>query len=297
LDKRIARLVMLLILMEGCAVLPEVRTSQVVGVYPARDGSYTELKAGIVQAYGGKTPQAWGEALSGVRTTLDTDQPVMALTFDACGGGYDAELIRFLKHEQVPATLFMNGRWIDSHWEVVPEICANPLFEIENHGRMHKPCSVSGRAAYGIRGTAGVAELVDEVEINARMIEALTGRKPCFYRPGTAYCDEIGVQVVQKLGYEVAGYNVLGDAGATYTCDQVREALLMAPPGAIVLLHMNHPESGTREGVMQAIPLLRQRGVRFVRLGEYLQQPHPEAAVARHSAPKRDAGAIIAPGS
>jgi len=282
-------MVMLIMFLGGCAALPNACPVQDIRQKQARDDSYEALKADIVQVYGGRVPREWGEALFGVRTGLATDQPVMALTFDACGGvfgsGYDVELINFLKREQVPATLFMNGRWIDCHWEDLRELSGNPLFEIENHGRMHKPCSITGRAAYGIPGTAGVADLVDEVEINARMITALTGRKPCFYRPGTAYCDEIGVQVVQKLGYEVAGYNVLGDAGATYTCDQVREALLTAPPGAIVLLHMNHPDSGTREGVMQAIPLLRQRGVRFVRLGEYLLPPHPEAVVARQSAP------------
>ncbi len=276
---------MFLMLITGCASVQDARPHQALGGNHARDVLYAELKAGIVQAYGDRVPREWGEALSGVKTGLGTDQPVMALTFDACGGalgsGYDAELIRFLMREQVPATLFLNGRWIDACWETISELRGTTLFEIENHGRMHKPCSVSGRSAYGIAGTAGVAELVDEVEMNARMIEALTGRKPRFYRPGTAYCDEIGVQVVQALGYEVAGYNVLGDAGATYTCDQVREALLAAPPGAIVLLHMNHPDSGTREGVMQAVPLLRQRGVRFVRLGEYHQTPHPGAAVAR----------------
>jgi len=289
LENRIAILVMLLMLMGGYAGASDVFPLLSGGERTVREIPYEELKAGIVKTYGCRTPQEWGEALSGVRTGLDSDQPVMALTFDACGGAfgsdYDAELIRFLKREQVPATLFLNGRWIDSNWEVLRELGGCPLFEIENHGRMHKPCSVSGREAYGIPGTAGVDELVDEVELNARMIEALTGHKPRFYRPGTAYCDEIGVQVVQALGYEVAGYNVLGDAGATYNRDQVCQALLTAPSGAIVLLHMNHPGSGTREGVMEAIPLLKQRGVRFVRLGEYLQTPHPETAVARHSAP------------
>jgi peptidoglycan/xylan/chitin deacetylase (PgdA/CDA1 family) len=288
LENRIAWLVMLLMLMGGCAALKDQQRVQ----NPVPYESYAVLRAGIVKDYGRKIPQEWGETLLGVKTDLATDLPVMALTFDACGGacgsGYDAELIDFLERQQVPATLFMNGRWIDRHWDIVRELSDNPLFEIENHGRMHKPCSVSGRAAYGIPGTAGVAELVDEVEINARMIEALTGSKPRYYRPGTAYCDEIGVQVVHDLGYEVAGYNVLGDAGATYSCDQVREALLAAPPGAIVLMHMNHPDSGTREGLMQAIPLLKQRGVRFIRLCEYYPPFNPETAVASESSRKEN---------
>jgi peptidoglycan/xylan/chitin deacetylase (PgdA/CDA1 family) len=276
-----ALVVMFMLFMGGCArstimldgdtrSIPS--TGAIVTPPPQWDETYTGLKARIVQEYNERMPQEWGQALRGVMTGFTTAEQVMALTFDACGGSYgseyDAELIRFLELEQVPATLFMNARWIDSHVDIFLELSRNPLFEIENHGLMHKPCSVTGRAAYGIAGTAGVAELVDEIELNARKIEHLTGRKPFFYRPGTAFCDEIGVQIVHALGYEVAGYSVLGDAGATYKRDQVRDALLTAPPGAIVLLHMNHPSSGTRDGVMQAIPLLKQRGVRFVRLGE-----------------------------
>jgi peptidoglycan/xylan/chitin deacetylase (PgdA/CDA1 family) len=44
---------------------------------------------------------------------------------------------------------------------------------------------------------------------------------------------------------------------------------LKAPPSSIILLHMNHPESETAEGVIEAIPELKKRGVRFVKLSEY----------------------------
>jgi peptidoglycan/xylan/chitin deacetylase (PgdA/CDA1 family) len=77
------------------------------------------------------------------------------------------------------------------------------------------------------------------------------------------------VEIANALGYEVVNFNVLGDAGATYSKNQVKEALLRAPPSSIVLMHMNHPESETAEGVMEAIPELKKRGVRFVRLEEY----------------------------
>lgn len=294
MDERIVVVisVMLFMLTGGCAVTPTVRPAQSACAQPVREASsYEALKDRVIKTYGSSVPQEWGEALRGVRTGLATDQPVMALTFDACGGahgsGYDAELIGFLEREQVPATLFMNARWIDSHRDISLALSRNPLFEIENHGLMHKPCSVTGRAAYGIPGTAGVAELVDEVELNARKIEALTGRKPRFYRPGTAYCDEIGILVVQALGYEVAGYNVLGDAGATFNREQVCNALLSAPSGAVVLLHMNHPAAATRAGVMDAIPKLKARGVRFVRLSEGNQLPKPDVTVARKTTERR----------
>jgi peptidoglycan/xylan/chitin deacetylase (PgdA/CDA1 family) len=62
---------------------------------------------------------------------------------------------------------------------------------------------------------------------------------------------------------------VLGDAGATFTKEQVTAALLTSVPGSIVILHMNHPESGTGKGVMAAVPLLKKKGFRFVRLSDY----------------------------
>jgi peptidoglycan/xylan/chitin deacetylase (PgdA/CDA1 family) len=120
-----------------------------------------------------------------------------------------------------------------------------------------------------MRGTKSAEEIFDEIEGNALKIQSLTGRKPRYYRPATAYCDEICVEIANALGYEVVNFNVLGDAGATYSKNQVKEALLRAPPSSIVLMHMNHPESETAEGVMEAIPELKKRGVRFVRLEEY----------------------------
>lgn len=37
----------------------------------------------------------------------------IALTLDACGGGFDAELIQFLIQQRIPATLFVTKKWLD----------------------------------------------------------------------------------------------------------------------------------------------------------------------------------------
>ncbi|OPY06395.1 MAG: Peptidoglycan-N-acetylmuramic acid deacetylase PdaA precursor [Syntrophaceae bacterium PtaB.Bin038] len=230
-------------------------------------------KQQIVAAYRNRAPGQWGERVEGVRTRLDTEEPVVALTFDACGGPRgsraDTALIEYLQQERIPATLFVSGRWIDANPALFKRLAAEPLFEIANHGLAHRPCSVNGKSAYGIKGTASVAELVDEIEKNGKKIEAATGRRPRFYRPGTAYCDEVAVKVAGELGYEVVNYTVLGDAGATWPQEKVRQALLEAGHGAIVILHMNQPRSRTAAGVMEAVPLLREKGLRFVKLSEY----------------------------
>jgi peptidoglycan/xylan/chitin deacetylase (PgdA/CDA1 family) len=240
---------------------------------PAADPAYDQLKLRIGEEFRTVQPTEWGEKVTGVKRRLATREKVIALTFDACGSakgmGLDARLVEFLEKEQVPATLFINARWIEPNRAAFDRLAANPLFEIENHGYRHKPASVTGRSVYGIKGTGSPAELVDEIELNARKILALTGRKPRFYRSGTAYYDEVAVKIAAELGEEIAGFSLLGDAGATYTGDQVTRALLTAAPGDIIILHMNHPEGGTGAGVIAAVPELKKRGFRFVRLSDY----------------------------
>ena len=234
---------------------------------------FENLKQRIVSMFVGKHPAHWGENVPGVRTRLDSKEKVIALTLDACGSargkGVDLQLMEFLIREQIPATLFINARWIDANPGLFRQLAANPLFEIANHGTWHKPASVNGRPVYGIAGTQTVGEVIEEIELNARKIEAISGVRPRLYRSGTAYYDEIAVQISQLLGHEVAGYSLLGDAGATWSAAQVKAALLKAAPGDIALLHMNHPEAGTGAGIMAAVPELKRRGFRFVRMSEY----------------------------
>lgn len=249
-----------------CAALPAATVSQA-------ETEHEALREQTALEFSGRVPHEWGERVSGVLTRLKTSDKVVALTLDACGSsrgkGIDSALIAFLEQQRIPATLFINARWIDANPKLFKILSANPLFEIANHGLWHRPASVSGRSAYGIAGTATVGELVDEIEGNARKICALTGKRPRYYRSGTACYDEVAVEVSRRLGHEVIGFSVLGDAGATYRKDQVRAALLRATAGDIVILHMNHPAGETAAGVIEALPELRRRGFRFVKLSDY----------------------------
>lgn len=220
-----------------------------------------------------KDPAEWGEKVTGIKTRLDTANKVMALTFDACGGSagsrYDRKLLEYLMAEKIPATLFINSRWIDANSDVFISLADNSLFEIANHGTQHKPLSVNGKSAYGLKGTGSMAEVREEVLTNEQKILKLTGCKPKFFRPGTAFADEVAVAAVRDLGEEVVGFNVLGDAGATFNRKQVKAACLQAAPGSIIIFHMNHPESETLAGLREVIPELRRRGWRFVKLSDY----------------------------
>ncbi len=226
----------------------------------------------VIARYRDVRASAWGIDVPGVTTVLPAADKVIALTFDACGGphgsGYDHALVAFLREHGIPATLFLNSRWIDANIQVFHELAADSLFEIANHGTCHRPLSVSGRSAYGIKGTGDAAEVFDEVTGNRDKLAALLDHPPRFFRAGTAHCDDVAVRIVADLGERVVNFDVNGDAGATFTPDQVERAVLSAHPGSIVIAHMNHPSGGTAEGMAVALPKLIDTGFRFARLSD-----------------------------
>ncbi|MCW7945103.1 polysaccharide deacetylase [Streptomyces hygroscopicus] len=229
-------------------------------------------RAEIVARYGRAVPHTWGFEAPGVVHKLPTTKRVIALTFDACGGpggsGYDQALIDFLRKREVPATLFINSRWIDANPAVFRRLAAEPLFEIANHGTRHRPLSVNGRSAYGIPGTRSAAEVFDEIAGNRAKLTRLLGAPPRFFRSGTAYCDDVAARIVTDLGERFANFSVNGDGGATFTPEQVRTTVAAAQGGSIVICHMNHPKGGTARGIAAAVPHLLATGHSFVRLSD-----------------------------
>jgi len=171
-------------------------------------------RAQIVARYGHLRPHSWGFGGPGVVRDLHTSRRVIALTFDACGGrrgsGYDRALIGFLRRREMPATLFLNSRWIDANPAVFRQLVGEPLFEIANHGTRHLPLSVTGRSAYGIPGTRNAGEVYDEVARNQAKLTRLLGVPPRWFRPGTGYCVDVAAPIVTAMGERLVSFSVNG---------------------------------------------------------------------------------------
>jgi peptidoglycan/xylan/chitin deacetylase (PgdA/CDA1 family) len=239
------------------------------------DTSYTNLKNRIDRIFAHTAPGHWGEFVKGVDEDLITQKKIIALTFDACGGphgsGFDKELTDLLIHENIPATLFFSGKWIDENPEIFRQLTKNTLFEIENHGLNHRPCSVDGESEFGIRGTADVPDAFDEIEANERKITALTNRRPRFFRSATAYIDESCAKIARNLGVTVISFDVLsGDAIPGNPASVIENNVISrVKPGAIVIMHLNHPEWNTYEALLKIIPKLKEQGYTFAQLKDY----------------------------
>jgi peptidoglycan/xylan/chitin deacetylase (PgdA/CDA1 family) len=237
--------------------------------------NYEAFRKGIVDQVRHTFPDPFGEFIAGVKEDLRVGgDKIIALTFDACTGSpddYNKALIEYLRREKIPATLFISGKWIDYNCEVFDDLAKDSLFEIENHGLLHRVCAIDGRTKYNQPATHSAEEVVDEMELNARKIQALTGRRPHFFRPATAFCDEASVRIAHLLGMEVVSYDILSGDAVAFTPAKIIAGNIEknARPGAIVIMHFNHPKWYERPALQTAIPVLRKMGYRFVHLQDY----------------------------
>ena len=72
---------------------------------------------------------------------VQTDQKKIALTFDAAWGNEDtADLLSILARNQIHATFFLTGSWVDAYPDDVKAIAAAG-HDIGNHSQTHPEMS------------------------------------------------------------------------------------------------------------------------------------------------------------
>src|SRR5450759_3117097 len=92
---------------------------------------------------GGATPVTPSvPALPTAITSVTTSEPVVALTFDACAtkkqaNGFDRQVFEILAKDQIPATLYLSGRWVERHPSAARALAAAPWIELGNHTYSH----------------------------------------------------------------------------------------------------------------------------------------------------------------
>ena len=209
----------------------------------------------------------------------------VALTLDACGGDFDADLVATLVALRVPATVFVTRRWIDRHPAGMAQLKAHPeLFAIEDHGAAHVPAVIGPeRRIYGLRGAADLDQIRAEVRGGAQAITAQGAPEPRWFRGAAAVYDPAAKRAIEAMGFRIAGFSVNADAGATLPHREIVARLSRVQPGDIILAHMNRPASDSAEALRDALPALLARGLQFVTLRDRAVQTLP-AAYRRTSA-------------
>ncbi len=199
----------------------------------------------------------------------------VALTFD---DGPDPEVtpkvLEILGRHGVRATFFCIGERAAAHPEICREIVSSG-HEIENHGQRHR-----NHLAF-----SGVAGWMREVGEGQKTIEAITGRRPEFYRALAGLRNPFLDPVLQKLGIRLASWTRRGYDTRCSDSEAVLSRLTKGlKAGDILLLHDGHgARSETGDPVvLEVLPLLlselEKRNLKPVSLGNPLRQRHADRA-------------------
>jgi peptidoglycan/xylan/chitin deacetylase (PgdA/CDA1 family) len=199
-------------------------------------------------------------------THVDTHEPAVAITFDACATkkgeyGFDREVFETLKREKVPATIFVSGLWADTHPDAMVELTGDPLIEFGDHSYDHPHMTKVTPARAG--------EEIDRTEAAL----ARYGRHAVAFRPPFGEWNRRVVQIVRGKNLPTVTWDVVsGDPSRRTTTDgMIRNVLEGARPGSIIVFHINGRGWKTHEALPAILTGLRQRGFHFVPLSELLR--------------------------
>ena len=201
-------------------------------------------------------------------TEIPTGDRVVALTFDA---GADSaglpSILETLADQQVPATFFLTGQWVDDNPHGVAVIHADG-HRLGNHSMTHPQLPALPDQA-----------IRDEVQgAEQRILAAGADPRPLFRFP-FGDRDERTIAAVNDLGYVAVRWTVdtlgwKGTSGGMSAQEVTDRAMDALRPGEIVLMHLgSNPEDGTTldaDALPDMIERMRTAGYTFVTLDALL---------------------------
>ncbi len=202
---------------------------------------------------------------------VQTDEPVIALTFDAgADRGYAEQILDTLKAEGIRATFGMTGRWAEDNPDLVRRMVEEG-HQLINHTYSHPSFTGRSTGQPPLSTEERLAEIRRLEEIVAQVTGSLDTMRPYFRPPYGDYDDSVlrdlpqaGYTVVVMWSVDSLGWNGLTAAEITERC------LEGAGPGGIILMHVGAQSEDAR-ALPGVIAALRERGYRFVTVTELLQ--------------------------
>jgi len=223
-----------------------------------------------------------------VVTNGPRDRRLVALTFDSnltdgmiqeldqhrVASFANAAVIDELDQLQVPATLFLAGKWIERYPDLTRRLAGDPLFELGSHSYQHRayhlPC-------YGLGGLP-VAQMAADVDHSEQLLRQFTNRPTPYFRfPGGCY-DAAALQATGGTGITVIQYDLAsGDAFGTSVRAIVNNVVNNAQNGSIVVMHITGGNTAplTAFALPAVVNGLRQKGFTLVRVSDLLGPPPP----------------------
>ena len=192
----------------------------------------------------------------------------IALTFDACStqgpSQFDERVIRALIDMQVPATLFLGGKWMEEHPDETLELANHPQFELANHTYLHPHLPHESD------------ERVREEFVRTQdMLYTLTGRRATLFRAPYGEVDARIAHLGAEAGMIAIQYDLAsGDPDPRISTKRLLEYVTnQAKNGSIVVMHMNGRGWKTADALPRIVLRLRKKGYKLVTVSDLLGRP------------------------
>lgn len=188
--------------------------------------------------------------------SVDTEEKVVALTFDAAWGADKTQgILDILDEHGVDGTFFLVGFWIDEYPDMVKTISESGC-DIGNHSNNHLNMS-----------TLDKAQIASELDYVSDKIEEITAKRPVYFRAPFGDYNNTLMETVEEKGMVGVQWSVDSldwqGKSATEILSRVSKGV---KNGSVILFHNNS------DHILEALPLvianLKNQGYKMVRLSD-----------------------------
>ncbi|WDZ85001.1 polysaccharide deacetylase family protein [Micromonospora cathayae] len=184
-------------------------------------------------------------------------------------------IIDLLEREQLAATFFLTGKWVERYPDLTRRLAGNPRFELANHTYGHLAFTAD---CYGLPRIAR-NEMTRDVERTFELVEAYGGRQTRYFRfPGLCH-DGPALAALAPLGATVVDGDVVsGDPFAEAWRPIVDAVLSKVKPGSVIVMHVTEANAPmTDEALPHILAGLAERGLVPATLSEVLRDGDDQA--------------------
>lgn len=190
--------------------------------------------------------------------SVQREETLVALTFNCAWEKNDIpQLLDLLEKENIKATFFLVGQWVERYPDSVRQIAAAG-HEIGNHSYSHVDF-------------VGEEEniILQQMDKTDALIRDLTGTAPGLARVPSGSYDSRVIRLLRRQGYEVIQWDVDSVDWQKPPADEMtRKVVENVQNGSIVLFHSG--ADTTMEALPDVIAGLREKGYRFTTVGNLL---------------------------
>ena len=195
---------------------------------------------------------------------VQTEEPNIALTFDAAWGNDDTKkIMEILKKHDVKVTFFMTGGWVEAYPDDVKMILAEG-HDLGNHSQNHKNMS-----------QISDSEKENEIMSVHDKVKELTGYDMFLFRPPYGDYDSKLIHVARKCNYYAIQWDVDSLDWKDYGVESIIKTVTQNEHlgnGSIILCH--NGAKYTAQALETLITTLKDAGYEFVPVSELIYRDH-----------------------